>query len=106
MPTNETWRDDYCQKFGLCQEKSTKCDCYRELKFIAHLLSLRDQEWLARFEEILPAEKEIEEGFTVKYSRMYKGFNICLAQIKQKLSSHTPEITLTKENYQPNTHRD
>lgn len=33
------WKEIYKKKFGLCSEKSDKCDCYRELKFIENLLS-------------------------------------------------------------------
>lgn len=33
----ETWKDEYCKKFGLCenQPKYSKCTCSKELKFIS-----------------------------------------------------------------------
>lgn len=42
------WKQIYKWKFGLCSEKSDKCDCYRELKFIETLLFKQKKEFLEK----------------------------------------------------------
>ena len=51
------WQDEYCERFGLCDMKTTKCQCKEELKFIKDLLSNlqkeTDDKWRKRIEDLM-----------------------------------------------------
>ena len=47
------WEKEYREKFGLCDGKSSKCDCARELQFIRNLLVRQKEELREKVEGMI-----------------------------------------------------
>lgn len=68
----KTWQEEYKKKFGLCSEKSDKCDCYKELKFISDLRK-RDMEALIERLDYLDNNRE-EHQIIGEFKQLIKDY--------------------------------
>lgn len=88
-----SWKEEYKKKFGLCSEKSDKCDCYKELKFISDLRKKDEEELIKR----LPEKETINDEDLIIQSDDYSMANVknfgnkIVDDIKQRIKSYYKE---------------
>jgi hypothetical protein len=80
------WQDEYCEKFGLCDMKTTECQCKEELKFIK-----------------LQIEKARAEGFNKGYCcremESRERINLEFSNWAERNLKHEKSIKIIKEAF-------
>jgi hypothetical protein len=81
------WRDEYCKQFGLCKDGG-KCQCKKELKFIANQIKQAEERERERIvKEIEKKRFKIGHILTCKMCSPKCGYNKALQDIINLISS-------------------